>query len=302
MQRRRTPPRSTTPSRPRPAVPPSAAGGMRRGVGCCTAPQPNQLSPRTVPTFRQRGLPVPTQSSALRAELAGLRLRALQQRALEVGAEEHKIDEAFDGDDVKGNLVALIVSRVAAGAAESQEVAQRSALRAELSSMKLSALCARAKEMGVSEEVVDRAFDADDVKDSLVSIIVQRTPRERQHAKSSRPHHGGGVNIRGSSADEAAAPTKPAPAAAQHPRKHVMLSYNWDYQRTVKRVYDKLTALGIFCWMDVAGGMLSGDIYESMAAGVSNACVVVCFMCQQYQESTNCMLEVRSNFATQSGA
>ena len=39
------------------------------------------------------------------------------------------------------------------------------------------------------------------------------------------------------------------------------------------------------------GGM-AGDIYGSMAEGVSNACVVVCFMSQKYQESPNCMLEV----------
>ena len=46
------------------------------------------------------------------------------------------------------------------------------------------------------------------------------------------------------------------------------------------------------------GGM-AGDIYGSMAEGVSNASCVVCFMSQKYQESENCRLELQ--FAKQSG-
>ena len=46
------------------------------------------------------------------------------------------------------------------------------------------------------------------------------------------------------------------------------------------------------------GGM-AGDIYGSMAEGVSNASCVVCFMSQKYQESDNCKLELK--FAKQSG-
>ena len=50
--------------------------------------------------------------------------------------------------------------------------------------------------------------------------------------------------------------------------------------------------------MDTQGGM-STDVYDSMAEGVSNAAAVVCFMSQKYQDSPNCMLEVK--FAKQSG-
>ena len=45
------------------------------------------------------------------------------------------------------------------------------------------------------------------------------------------------------------------------------------------------------------GGMAS-DIYDSMAEAVSSASVVVAFMSQAYQESSNCMLELK--FAKQS--
>jgi hypothetical protein len=66
----------------------------------------------------------------------------------------------------------------------------------------------------------------------------------------------------------------------------------------VTAVHDLLTKLGLNCWMDIHGGMGS-DVYDSMAEGVSNARVVVCFMSQKYQDSENCMLEVK--FAKQSG-
>ena len=50
--------------------------------------------------------------------------------------------------------------------------------------------------------------------------------------------------------------------------------------------------------MDITGGM-SVDIFQSMADGVSNASVVVCFLSQRYQESENCMLECK--YAKQCG-
>ena len=61
-----------------------------------------------------------------------------------------------------------------------------------------------------------------------------------------------------------------------------MLSYQWDHQRQVKRAFDLLTQLGLKVWMDTQGGM-STDVYDSMAEGVSNASVVVCFMSTKYQ-------------------
>ena len=65
-----------------------------------------------------------------------------------------------------------------------------------------------------------------------------------------------------------------------------MLSYAWgkdlEIQKEVIRVRKALTQRGIDCWMDVDGGMKT-DIYDSMAEGVENAAVVICFMNQQYQ-------------------
>ena len=85
-------------------------------------------------------------------------------------------------------------------------------------------------------------------------------------------------------------------------KRHAMLSYAWgkdqEIQAHVIRVRKALVQRGIDCWMDVGGGMKT-DIYDSMAEGVENAAVVICFMNQSYQESENCQLELK--FAKQSG-
>jgi hypothetical protein len=300
MQRSRTPQRPTTPPRTRRGGSSQLrrTQGVRVGIGCCTAPTP-RYPPATAPAHAADS----AATAALRADLAGLRPRALQQRALEVGVDEHAIDTALEDDnDVKGSLVALIVAHVrdSAGGGDTAaraEAARQDGLRAELTPLKLRALKTRGQASGVDEEHLDAALDADDPRAAMIELIIaQAASRRRDSAKISRPHHGG---VTGSSLatkvapPKAAAAAQPAPAPVGRQHKHVMLSYNWDHQSKVKRVYDMLTALGLTVWMDVAGGM-SGDIYESMAAGVSNASVVVCFICHKYQESTNCMLEVRS--------
>eukprot|EP01047_Picozoa_sp_COSAG01_P022626 COSAG01_NODE_1350_length_10605_cov_43.649743_1_plen_695_part_00 len=254
--------------------------------------------------------------AALRAELSGMKPLALCARAKEMGVDEATAEDAFDADDVKGSLIAIILDHVrdsadrvapAAddGAAMSTGGSDLATLRAELSSLKLHALHTRGQTVGVHPGHLGDALDADDPKAATIELILEQATAagtagttaaaasERQpssaRAGGTRPHHGGGATA--AAAAEAAPPAAPPPAAAQRPTKHVMLSYNWDHQKQVKRVYDMLTALGTHVWMDIAGGM-SGDIYESMAAGVSNASVIVCFMCDKYQQSTNCMLEV----------
>ena len=47
--------------------------------------------------------------AALVAELSGMRIRALNARAEELGVPAHKLDEAEDTPDTKGALVSLIV-------------------------------------------------------------------------------------------------------------------------------------------------------------------------------------------------
>ena len=164
--------------------------------------------------------------------------------------------------------------------------AKTEALRIELRGLKLSALRKRATAAGADEADMDAVDDSDDPKRALVELVIAKaaaggtdTPAV---SASNKPHFGA----------TAAKDTHTRGNGGGGDIKHVMLSYHWDHQVQVKRVYDILTKLGVHCWLDISGGM-GKDIYESMAAGVSNACALVCFMSQKYQDSTNCTLEAK---------
>ncbi|CAF0972774.1 unnamed protein product [Adineta steineri] len=72
---------------------------------------------------------------------------------------------------------------------------------------------------------------------------------------------------------------------------HVMLSYHWDNKELVSKIYKVLKSRNIPVWMDIHGG-ISFNLFQSMADGVENAAVVVCFMTQKYQNSRNCEKEL----------
>jgi len=73
--------------------------------------------------------------AALVAELSGMRIRALNARAEELGVPAHKLDEAEDTPDTKGALVSLIVGRMREH--ESARLAQQ---RVELGALRIRAL------------------------------------------------------------------------------------------------------------------------------------------------------------------
>ncbi|KAJ8281135.1 hypothetical protein GJAV_G00063960 [Gymnothorax javanicus] len=79
---------------------------------------------------------------------------------------------------------------------------------------------------------------------------------------------------------------------------HVMLSYQWDIQELVKRVYDCLKEGGLSVWMDVEGGV-SGNINDAIAAGVEEAAVICPFMTPEYQASRSAKKEL--NYADTRG-
>ena len=58
--------------------------------------------------------------------------------------------------------------------AKSEEEEVEEGVRAELLAMKVSALKKRAKEAGVGEPELEEADDADDVKGTLIALIVER--------------------------------------------------------------------------------------------------------------------------------
>ena len=108
---------------------------------------------------------VPPTEAALRAELASLKLRQLYKRAAQEGVPEAALEEAEEGPDPKGAVIALIVERNSRAAAAAH-------LRAELASLKLRAVFRRAEEMGVPEASLEAAEEADDPKGAAIDLIL----------------------------------------------------------------------------------------------------------------------------------
>jgi len=198
----------------------------------------------------------PEPAEQLRAELVGMKPSALKKRAKQAGVEEGKLEEADDADDVKATLIELIVGKMreehGAGGADSaaeleaqkqEEMLQQ--LREELDAMKPSALKKRAKEAGVEEEKLEEADDADDVKGTLVELIVEKARDEWQDPPSTavKPHFSA-VDSGGSKAER---------LKALFGGKHCMFSYNWAVQEEVKAARSSIAAEGVPTWMDIDG-------------------------------------------------
>ncbi|XP_044045795.1 uncharacterized protein LOC122873304 [Siniperca chuatsi] len=72
---------------------------------------------------------------------------------------------------------------------------------------------------------------------------------------------------------------------------HIMLSYQWDDQALVKKIYNHLKDDGLPVWMDIEG-RVKGNINDAMAAGVEEAVVICPFMTPAYQASRSCKKEL----------
>jgi hypothetical protein len=73
--------------------------------------------------------------------------------------------------------------------------------------------------------------------------------------------------------------------------KHVMMSYNWDHQPTIKRIHAALVSRGYTVWIDVE--QMKGSTVDAMSLAVEDAAVVVFGVSRAYKESTNCRLEAQ---------
>eukprot|EP01046_Picozoa_sp_COSAG06_P055659 COSAG06_NODE_10299_length_1707_cov_2.677861_2_plen_535_part_01 len=74
---------------------------------------------------------------------------------------------------------------------------------------------------------------------------------------------------------KAKAPTSAANLSSQHDAvEHVMLSYNWDHQPTIKRINTALKARDYSVWIDIE--KMQGSTVEAMSAAVED-CAVMCY-------------------------
>lgn len=76
--------------------------------------------------------------------------------------------------------------------------------------------------------------------------------------------------------------------------KHVMISYQWDVQKSMIQVRNELQSQGYKVWMDI--DEMGGSTLESMARAVENASVVLMGVSQKYKESPNCRSEAEYAF------
>ena len=75
--------------------------------------------------------------------------------------------------------------------------------------------------------------------------------------------------------------------------KDIFISYQWDIQEDVKRLYDLLTKKGYSCWMDINAKMCGGDnLIAHLSKAIKDCKVVVSLVTHKYAEAINCYREV----------
>ncbi|KAG9352214.1 hypothetical protein JZ751_020627, partial [Albula glossodonta] len=88
-----------------------------------------------------------------------------------------------------------------------------------------------------------------------------------------------------------------AKAASQSVKQtsgHVMISYQWDNQKTMLEVNKNLQNAGIKVWMDVE--QMAGSTLQAMAEAVEKANIVIICVSPKYKDSPNCRTEAEYTF------
>ncbi|KAK3746538.1 hypothetical protein QZH41_019863 [Actinostola sp. cb2023] len=84
------------------------------------------------------------------------------------------------------------------------------------------------------------------------------------------------------------------PGSKQATKNHVMISYQWDVQKTMIQLKNRLQAAGFRVWMDLE--QMGGSTLEAMARAVEDSAVVLVCVSQKYKESSNCRSEAEYAF------
>ncbi|XP_072042187.1 uncharacterized protein [Amphiura filiformis] len=85
------------------------------------------------------------------------------------------------------------------------------------------------------------------------------------------------------------------PAKSASSRKvQVMISYQWDNQKTTIRLRDNLVNAGYQVWMDITH--MRGSLLDAMAKAVETSSLVLICMSEKYKNSNNCRAEAQYAF------
>jgi hypothetical protein len=96
-------------------------------------------------------------------ELQALSVGELRQRAAAVGVDPALVEQARDGDDPKGDLVALILQHAPAAIPDANELA----------GLSVGALRQRCASLGIDPALVELARDSDDPKAELIAMLLE---------------------------------------------------------------------------------------------------------------------------------
>ena len=72
-------------------------------------------------------------------------------------------------------------------------------------------------------------------------------------------------------------------------KPQIMISYQWDSQTEVLKLYEALIGDGYKVWIDKK--KMSENIYERMAEGVEESSIILLCMTKKYESSENCKSE-----------
>ena len=113
-------------------------------------------------------------TAELRQNLGSLRLKALRQKARAEGIDEGILEESIDAQDPKEAVITLLVQKQSESLqqAKAQE-SEAKALRHELEGLGLKELRRRAREVGVAEEILEDAIDANEPKVVMVAVLLE---------------------------------------------------------------------------------------------------------------------------------
>ena len=120
-----------------------------------------------------RNMEIP--AAELWAELEGLKPRALQKRAEQMGVDEDALDAAEDAAATIQLIMAVTEGRAAQRVAVA-EAERRESLRSELLALKPRALQKRAEEAGIEEEELDAADDTDAIVELIMGRVLDLEP------------------------------------------------------------------------------------------------------------------------------
>jgi len=107
----------------------------------------------------------------MESELAGMKMRALQKKAEELGVDEARLDDAED----KAEVIVLIMEKVEQQRA-AEEAARLARLQEELGGMKMRALQKKAGGLGVDEARLDDAEDKAEVIALIMELEAKSSP------------------------------------------------------------------------------------------------------------------------------